>query len=386
VTAGKTKQELLEEIKRLRSRIAELEKVAGSCELAMLALRESEEELRLVTETIEDVFWIATPGLKEKLYVSPAYEKIWGRSKESLYEDPFSFIQSIHPDDRRRVREWTQHHEEEIEYRILRPDGSTRWIRDRGFPVYDTHGKVTKFVGVATDITDVKEKVIALKQAEKLTALEHMVAFVAHEMRNPLQVMLSGVETMENGLREDPEKLQILQELRYGIDTLGDAISYLMDYALPIHLDCSWVSVRAVVDNALAQVAPRLKNISIEKRMGDDTQKIYADREKFSKVLAHLLTNSIEAMPEGGVIRIRSRFSKNGEDRVRITIADTGRGIRPEDLERVMEPFFTTKPEGTGLGLSVSSKIIQAHKGTLTITSEIDKGATVKIVLPAGQK
>jgi signal transduction histidine kinase len=139
-----------------------------------------------------------------------------------------------------------------------------------------------------------------------------------------------------------------------------------------------------VVDNALAQIAPRLKNISIEKRMGDDTETIYADGEKLSKVLAHLMTNSIEAMPEGGVIRIDSGFLRDRES-AGITIADTGRGIRPEDLERVTEPFFTTKPDGTGLGLSVSSKIIQAHKGTLSITSEIDKGATVNIVLPAGQ-
>ena len=120
------------------------------------ALRESEEKFRLVTETVQDVFWMTTPGITEILYISPAYEKVWGLSRESMYKDPLSFTDAVHPDDRERVLSEFENKPAgvwDLEYRIVRPDGSVRWIYDRGFPVQDEDGKISKVVGVAADIT-----------------------------------------------------------------------------------------------------------------------------------------------------------------------------------------------------------------------------------------
>lgn len=122
--------------------------------------RESEEKFRLVTESIEDVFWLSSPDLKELLYVSPAYEKIWGRKREDLHRDPLSFLQAVHEDDREAVRMFTANPSLEslqIEYRIVKPDGSIAWIRDRRFPVSDRQGRPYRVAGVATDITEQKE-------------------------------------------------------------------------------------------------------------------------------------------------------------------------------------------------------------------------------------
>lgn len=121
------------------------------------ALRQSEKQHRLMAESIQDVFWMATPGIEKMLYVSPAYERIWGRSCESLYAHPLSFIEAIHPEDRRRVLDTLENSQEtawSCTYRVVHPDGSIRWVEDRGFPVFDDQGLPYLKTGIVTDVTD----------------------------------------------------------------------------------------------------------------------------------------------------------------------------------------------------------------------------------------
>ena len=135
------------------------------------ALRESEEKFRQLAENIREVFWMTTPHLEEVLYVSPAYESVWGRSLESVRQRPQSFMDAIHSEDRERVvgiLEGQRQQGFEVEYRIVRPDGSVRWIRDRGFPVKDASGKVYRIAGVAEDITERKRVEMALQKNEQL--------------------------------------------------------------------------------------------------------------------------------------------------------------------------------------------------------------------------
>ena len=123
-------------------------------------MRESEERFRQIAETIDEVFWVADPNITKMLYISPAYERVWGRSTASLYENPRSFLESIHSDDRERALAILELQKSgqsfDHEYRIVRPDGALRWIWDRGFPVRDAAGQVTRYVGVAVDITERK--------------------------------------------------------------------------------------------------------------------------------------------------------------------------------------------------------------------------------------
>jgi PAS domain S-box-containing protein len=136
-------------------------------------LRESELRFRQIAETISEVFWMADPHITRMLYVSPGYERLWGRSCASLYENPKSFLEAIHPQDREQVRTTLEAqktgHRFDHEYRIVLPDGSVRWVWDRGFPVCDGSGNVTSYVGVAQDITERKKAELALAdQLEEL--------------------------------------------------------------------------------------------------------------------------------------------------------------------------------------------------------------------------
>src|SRR3989449_5466109 len=135
------------------------------------ALRESEEKFRQLAENIREVFWMTDLHLEEMLYVSPAYESVWGRSLESVRQRPQSFMDAIHSEDRERVvgiLEGQRQQGFEVEYRIVRPDGSVRWIRERGFPVKDASGKVYRIAGVAEDITERKRVEMALQKNEQL--------------------------------------------------------------------------------------------------------------------------------------------------------------------------------------------------------------------------
>jgi two-component system cell cycle sensor histidine kinase/response regulator CckA len=379
----KSQDELLEEISNLRGRVEETERLYKKCESEKEALWEKEEKFRLVTETIQDVFYMVTPGHKKMLYISPGYEKIWGRTRESLYDNPRSFLDSIYPADRPSVEKEMYDPKKDIEYRIIRPDGSIRWIRARAFPICDEGGNIVKLTGVATDITDLKEKIAQLKDAESLSAIGRMVAFVAHEVRNPLQIIQAGVETLEQISPQDTQQ-EILEELRLGVDVLNATISQLLDFARRPEFEIGPVKVREVVDYSLRSIERKLRNIHLHTHYMPEQANILVDKEKFAPVLINVVQNAVEAMPSGGDISITSNsFEQDGEKWARITIADSGCGIPQEALERMSEPFFTTKLGGIGLGLSICRKITQAHRGSINIKSKENEGTIVEIVVPA---
>ena len=151
------------------------------------ALRESEERFRQLAENIHDVFWLTDPSKNQMLYVSPAYETIWGRSCAELYASPRLWLDAIHPHDRARVQEAAQTKQVtgdyDEEYRIVRPDGALRWIRDRAFPVHNAAGEVDRVAGVARDITERKEAESNLLEKERqLHAADRRLAEIVHGM------------------------------------------------------------------------------------------------------------------------------------------------------------------------------------------------------------
>src|SRR5262249_28393124 len=163
-------------------------------------LEESEVRFRQLAENIKEVFWISDPDKNEVLYVSPAYEEVWGRSCRSLYERPRSFLDAIHSDDRERVLALSLARQvrgelADVGHRAERPEGAVRWVRARGFPTRDRSGEVYRIVGLAEDITERKWAEESLREADRRK--DEFLAMLAHELRNPLAPIRNAVELIK---------------------------------------------------------------------------------------------------------------------------------------------------------------------------------------------
>ncbi|MBI4832832.1 MAG: PAS domain S-box protein, partial [Candidatus Lindowbacteria bacterium] len=230
----------------------------------------------------------------------------------------------------------------------------------------------------------VGRKVTELEQAEHMAAIGKVVAVVAHELRKPLQNIGLGCDTLRHELWADEGKLEILAEIESGVISLNNIVKDLLHYSKAISLEYSLCSVRDMVSKALNSSATKLGGISVHTELEQEDRPVLIDIEKMTRVLVNIISNAVEAMPNGGDITIHSRFSGGWFERefLKLSVTDTGSGMDEESLKRIDEPFFTTKSGGTGLGVSICKKIVEAHKGEFEIISGLGKGTTVEITLP----
>jgi PAS domain S-box-containing protein len=215
------------------------------------ALRESEEKFRQLAENAREVFWMTTPGMDELLYVNPAYASIWGRSLESLRRQPRSFMEAIHPEDREQVVDILEGQRKrgfEVEYRVVRPDGSVRWIRDRGFPVKDQSGKVYRVAGIAEDITERRQAGDAVRRsAAELQALSRRLVELQESERRQLS-------------RELHDRVgQNLTALKINLDILQTALASQGNDEVRARVDDSAALLESTMDaieNVMSELRP----------------------------------------------------------------------------------------------------------------------------------
>jgi PAS domain S-box-containing protein len=229
----------------------------------------------------------------------------------------------------------------------------------------------------------VKNKVAELQQAQRLATIGRMVAAVAHEVKNPLQNIRMGVDALEKEIGEDRPKREILGEINYGINILRQIIDQLSDYSRPINLQYAPLSIGDLVRHALRMLSHKLENVAVYTELEREEGEISVDPIKMGEVVVNLISNALEAMPAGGELRICSTFAESeGAKCLKLSISDSGCGIPDEHIEFIYEPFFTTKTRGTGLGLPICKKIVDAHNGRMNIKSKRNEGTTVEIMLP----
>jgi PAS domain S-box-containing protein len=240
------------------------------------ALRSSEEMFRQLAENIREVFWIMPPEEDQIPYVSPAFEQVWGRSRESLYKNPYSWVESIHPDDRERARllltQQVQGEPVVREYRIRTPEGAEKWIRDRAFPVRDQSGKVIRVVGIAEEITEQKRyetELIHAREAADVAnqAKSEFLANMSHEIRTPMNGILGMTElTLDTEL--DSTQREYLNEVKYSADVLMSVINDILDFsrieAGKLGLDPVEFSLRDCVGHAMKTLSVRAYEKDIE--------------------------------------------------------------------------------------------------------------------------
>ncbi len=385
----------------IRRALQEAEQIAER-KRAEEALRDSEERFRELAETIQEVFWVTNPAKNRMLYISPAYEKIWGRTCQSLYADPSSWLEAIHPDDRQRVlRSATTQQTSgayDEEYRIVRPDGQERWIRDGAFPVRTAGGDVQRIVGVARDVTERRQLEEQLRQSQKMEAIGQLAGGIAHDFNNILAAIMMQAELA--GMDENvPKTVQDgLQQIRIYSERASNLIRQLLIFSRRQVMQPREVNLNEIVIS-LAKMLRRIigEDVSLQLHLHTAPLVTCADAGMLDQVILNLAVNGRDAMTEGGRLLIETAektvdkaFARLNPDAVPgryvwLSVSDTGSGMSPEILSRIFEPFFTTKEpgKGTGLGLATVYGIVKQHRGWIQVCSRPQQGATFQIFLPA---
>lgn len=380
---------LTEQENDLKVKIGELQKVEES-------LRSSEEKFRQLAENIQEVFWIAEPKLKEIVYISPAYEQIWGRSCQSLYANPDSWLEAVHPEDREYVPHKTQNTTAgtyNAEFRIVQPNGSIRWLWTRTFPVRNADGEVYRLVGLTQDITarqQAEETRIALAQERELSDLKsRFISHASHEFRTPLTAIKMSAAMLEKfSDKATPEqKNRYFEQIQLAVKRL---IKLLDDILLvgkaeagkleckPTHLNL--VDFCQVLAEELQLSAGNCYNLNFISRGCNEA---YLDENLLQHILTNLLSNAIKYSPQGGDIQFE--LSCDAE-RATFRIQDCGIGIPEADQAKLFTSFYrcsnTGKLPGTGLGLVIVKDAVDIHGGTITVDSTVGVGTTFTVKLP----
>ncbi len=379
------------------------------------ALRESEERFRQLAENVRGVFWLQEAGWGRLLYISPAYEEIWGRTCQSLYEQPRSWIDTVHPADRDFVfASLEQQHRgisTETEFRIARPDGSIRWVRCGAFPLQNQKGELRRTAGLVEDITERKHFEEELRRAKEAAeaanrAKDDFLANVSHEIRTPMNAIIGMTElVLDTPLDEDQR--QGLKTVKSAADSLLGIINDLLDFskieAGKLDLMHADFSLRGAVGDTLRALAVRAHKKGLEliyQIQPDVPDSLIGDAGRLRQVLLNLAGNAVKFTDEGEVV-VHVEMDqgdsplpsgKTEEVAIRFTVRDTGIGIPPDQQERIFRAFeqedtsTTRKYGGTGLGLTIAARLVALMGGTIRVDSAPGQGSTFAFTARFGRQ
>ena len=339
------------------------------------------------------------------LYVSPAYEKIWGRKCETLYDDPRSFIKTIHPADRDRVKAALEQHAEgewHVEYRIESENGGLRWIDDRGFPVRDEKGNLRFMVGKATDISERKKVEAELKQ--KNEALQDFSYVASHDLREPLRKVVSFTDILQEDYAEalDESGRDIFGRIINATQRMQDLLSALLQYSrIGWNLEnAEPVELNNVLEEALQNLSVQIEQTQADIK-SEKLPEVEGDKTLLTQLFQNLLNNALKFSREGHPpkvhitskrVKMDAAFpsrQKRGVAGIRIQVKDNGIGFEPESVETVFKPFQRLHGRGaypgTGMGLAICQRIVERHGGLISVKSQPGKGSTFEVVLPLKQ-
>ena len=331
------------------------------------------------------------------------------------YED---WLQRLHPDD----LDWVQQAERQAyqgardcraEFRIIRPDGTIRFIESYAFNQYNAQGEILKTIGLNLDITDRKQAEAQLQRINeeliKATRLkDEFLANMSHELRTPLNAILGMTEILQEEIFGDlnDRQMQSLHTIEKSSNHLLELINDILDVAKieagQIKLSCQPSNIEALCQSSLVFIKQQAfsKNIQLESEIPANLPTINLDERRIRQVLINLLNNAVKFTPNGGKITLKVSYikvlgNKNNEiakggayDTLEISIVDTGIGIPPDQIKRLFQPFVQVESalnrnyEGSGLGLVLVKRLVELHGGEVRLTSELGVGSCFTIALP----
>ncbi|HEY6292494.1 MAG TPA: ATP-binding protein, partial [Terriglobia bacterium] len=417
----------------VEERTRELRQEFAQRERAEVALRQSEEQFRQLAETIDQVFWMVDAQDGRLLYVSPAYERVWGQSLEALLQDPDVWLRLVHPDDRQLLLHRFEPLRAEMEYRMVHADGSIRWIWDRAFPLHDASGNLARIVGLAEDITERKEaeeairrsrdelelrvqeraaeltianKALRSENAERKRAEEELkrakdvaeaanraksefLANMSHEIRTPMNGVI-GMTELALDTELSTEQREYLDLVKQSANSLLEVVNDILDFskleAERLELEAIAFGLREELHQTLRplQVRAAQRKLQLRWRIQPDVPDLLVgDAVRFRQVINNLVSNAVKFTNEGWVaVQVDAMALDHQKATLHVAVQDTGIGIPQEKQSLVFEPFrqadgsTTRKYGGTGLGLTISSRLVEMMGGRIWLESRPGHGTT----------
>ena len=368
---------------------------------AMEEASQREEQYRLFSELASDYIYVVDmqKPTMAPMIVAGSFERTTSYTPEDV-ESRGGWLELMHPDDRHNVEPLVAALNAGKsfvnEYRIVDRNGQVRWLRDRAFPTLE-NGKLVRITGGVQDITERKGLEEQLGRAQKMEALARLAGGVAHDLNNLLTVMYAATGLLRPEAKSDRAS-RALDDMKKATERASDLTRALLLFGRKDEGNRRQAKLESLpqqFQSVLRRAAGERVDLVIESNAGDAS--VSVDIGQLELALLNLVINARDAMGEnGGVVRIRCRSRHFAADDMRrpaelaagnyglIEVEDTGNGIAPDLLQRVFEPFFSTKPsgKGTGLGLATVHGIVRQHEGAVTVSSVVGKGSTFTISLP----
>ncbi len=394
MTAKKrTYKELLDEIRELREQLAEKNELLNAIQ--------NGEILRQITDNAEEVFWLLNADLSKVIYVSPAYEKIWQRTVQSVLDRPLSWMESVHPDDigqLKQVMEKSFKTGLDEEFRLLRKDQDVRWIWARTFPIKDASGSLYRVLGVARDITERKRLDEELINIQKLESVGILAGGIAHDFNNLLTAIIGNITLAKVRVNEKENLTLLLDKAESATMRAAELTKRLITFAkggMPV---TGTLYLNEIINDA-ALFAISGSNVTCRFQVPYELWPVKADEGQIRQVVQNIVFNAKEAMPNGGQVRIYAEnLEITGNEGlplragryIKVSIIDSGTGIHKKDISHIFDPYFSTKERGAqkgmGLGLAVCHSIIAKHKGHIMADSKAGSGTAIHFYLPASEE
>jgi PAS domain S-box-containing protein len=357
-------------------------------------LREQEKKFRDAVETMPALAFVADPK-GNRTFFNRGWLEYTGLNPEQASGSGWE--KAIHPEDVKRVTErWlvsrTTGQPLDYEARLRRgSDGVYRWFQTRARPLRDNRGRIVKWCAVANDIEDRKhaEQLQAdLTHASRISTMGELVASISHELAQPITVTTAHAKASLRWLQRDPPEVN---EARRGTEQIIEAgvlASEIIDRLRSLYKKTppkrELVAINEVVSEMARMMGSQARGhgVSIRVDLKDDLPMTMADRVQLQQVLMNLMLNGIEAMKDtGGVVIVKSELVEDGQ--IEISVSDTGSGLPPDKADQIFEAFFTTKPQGSGMGLAISRSIVESHGGWIRAGTDGGRGVTFHFTLPA---
>ena len=364
-------------------------------------LRRSEAYLSEAQRLSHTGSWACIPATGEHTYWSEEAFRVLGFDPGGGPPRFGEFRRRIHPDDRART---TEHFEtairEKVEfdtsYRIVHPGGEIREIQSIGHPVFGPSGDVVEFVGTVMDVTERRradEERQALAHANRITTIGQLTASIAHEVNQPIAAAVTNAQAAlrwHNMQPSDPEEVrQALDRIVKAGRRAGDVISRMRALVRKAPPRKDQLDINDTIREVIVLTGSELRSsgTSLQTQLADGLPLVPGDRIQLQQVLLNLILNAVDAMSgsEEGSRKLLISTEENGANGVRIAVRDWGPGLKPESLDRLFDAFYTTKPDGMGMGLSICRSIIEAHGGRVWATTNVPQGAVLQFTLPQQQ-